>query len=309
MLNFDDLFDRTEQTPPLELLAGGYRNWNYLLNPTSEKPNQAQVLRLSAEPERLAVEAALLNYLAQDQPELPVPRVLYQLPGIVITSFCPGQLASDLNNKLSALELNQIGQTIGLRLAQVHTLSFTCNGFFNQQLKVAEPLEPFAEAWLGYIRSVLTSETARLRAGETLCHHLLELIKHQGHLLESVLSRRLVHSDFNLKNLLVQQQDSDWHVTGLLDWEFAHVGAPLQDLGNFFRFEEQLPIALLDGFLYAYQVQMGPLDKHWRAQAYLLDLAALCGFLTGEHERSKSQATAINRMQRCLNFFGVSGSC
>ncbi len=304
MINFDDLFDRPEQTPPLELLSGGYRNWNYRLLPTEqlEQPDLDRVLRLSAEPEHLAVESALLNYLAQAQPELHVPRVLHQLPGLLITRFCPGELASCLDKRLPDVELNQLGQMIGLTLAQVHALRFTHNGFFNQQLEITEPLEPFAEAWRGYIYSVMTTEPARNRAGETICHQVLELIKDHGQLLDGILSRRLVHSDFNLKNLLVQQ-NPDWCVSGLLDWEFAHVGAPLQDLGNFFRFEEQLPFALLEGFLSAYQAEMGPLEANWRAQAHLLDLAALSGFLAGATDRPKSQATAINRMQRCLDYF------
>jgi aminoglycoside phosphotransferase (APT) family kinase protein len=45
----------------------------------------------------------------------------------------------------------------------------------------------------------------------------------------------LVHSDFNLKNLL--GDPISWQLTGVVDWEFAHAGSPDADLGNVTRFE------------------------------------------------------------------------
>ena len=47
----------------------------------------------------------------------------------------------------------------------------------------------------------------------------------------------LVHSDLNPKNLLVDPGTLE--VTAVLDWEFAHAGSPLTDLGNLLRFEQQ----------------------------------------------------------------------
>nr|BFE70411.1 hypothetical protein GCM10020092_037120 [Actinoplanes digitatis] len=49
-------------------------------------------------------------------------------------------------------------------------------------------------------------------------------------------SRRLVHADFNPKNLLVgRDDDGHWRVTAVLDWEFAFSSAPLFDVGNMLR--------------------------------------------------------------------------
>ena len=44
-----------------------------------------------------------------------------------------------------------------------------------------------------------------------------------------------MHSDLNPKNLLVDPDTLE--VTGLLDWEFAHAGLPVTDLGNLLRFD------------------------------------------------------------------------
>jgi aminoglycoside phosphotransferase (APT) family kinase protein len=41
-------------------------------------------------------------------------------------------------------------------------------------------------------------------------------------------ARAVVHGDFNLRNLLLGADDG---ITSVLDWEFAHVGHPAEDLG------------------------------------------------------------------------------
>ena len=54
-------------------------------------------------------------------------------------------------------------------------------------------------------------------------------------LLDTVGRTCLVHSDLNPKNLLVDPDTLA--VTGVLDWEFAHSGHPVTDLGNLLRFD------------------------------------------------------------------------
>ncbi len=56
-------------------------------------------------------------------------------------------------------------------------------------------------------------------------------------LLDTVDRYCLVHSDLNLKNLLLDPETLT--VTGVVDWEFAHAGHPASDLGNVLRFDRQ----------------------------------------------------------------------
>lgn len=319
LFDFDKCFDRPERPEPeagrlagliaqlrpgnpdyfLHPLSGGYRNFNYRL----DTAQGSYVLRLCADQADCARELALLERLSREP--VPVPAVYAQLPGAALLEFCQGTLASQLPN-LTAEELRQLGAAIGASLARIHQLSFPGAGFFNSSLEIVEALEPFAAAWLGYTRSVLQSDRARQRAGPGLCDALLELLTQQGPRLEELVAvNRLVHSDFNLKNLLVLPAEkhgkTDWQVSAVLDWEFAHAGSPLSDLGNFFRFEEQLPPPLLAGFLEGYQEGAGPLSPDWRKLSLLLDLAALCGFLDTPEERPRSFATARDRLQRSLD--------
>ena len=79
-----------------------------------------------------------------------------------------------------------------------------------------------------------------------------------------------MHSDFNPKNLLVNPATGE--LTGLLDWEFAHAGSPVTDLGNLLRFNRD-PVfvsAVLDGYL-ALAGHLGELGR--RPVERLLDLA------------------------------------
>ena len=46
---------------------------------------------------------------------------------------------------------------------------------------------------------------------------------------------RLVHSDFNPKNILVTHTDAGWHIASVLDWEFSYAGCRYADAGNMLR--------------------------------------------------------------------------
>ena len=101
---------------------------------------------------------------------------------------------------------------------------------------------------------------------------------------------RLVHGDFNGRNLLVRRLAGRWSVVAVLDWEFAVSGSPLGDLGNFLRYERALhPIAephFSAGYLHA----GGALPREWRRLARVLDVAAICERLT--HDQLPDAAIA-----------------
>jgi aminoglycoside phosphotransferase (APT) family kinase protein len=82
---------------------------------------------------------------------------------------------------------------------------------------------------------------------------------------------RLVHGDFNGKNLLV---DDRGELTAVLDWEYAWSGAPLADIGNLLRFEAgagDFAVGVASGYAEA----GGSLPPGWRELAAGHDLFAL----------------------------------
>ena len=60
-------------------------------------------------------------------------------------------------------------------------------------------------------------------------------------------SRSLVHADYGLNNILIENHK----VSVILDWEYAHIGNPAYDLGYFYYQAEAL--SSWDEFLDAYQ--------------------------------------------------------
>jgi fructokinase len=91
---------------------------------------------------------------------------------------------------------------------------------------------------------------------------------------------RLVHGDFNKRNLLVRCTAGRWSVAVVLDWEFAVSGSPLADIGNFLRYERTSSPLLEPHFSAGYLYGGGSLPDNWRHLARLLDLAAVCESLT-----------------------------
>jgi aminoglycoside phosphotransferase (APT) family kinase protein len=106
-------------------------------------------------------------------------------------------------------------------------------------------------------------------------------------------STRLIHCDYNLKNILIRQIGSAWKVAGVLDWEFAMAGSPLVDIGNFLRFEDELPPGFSGAFIKGYLSNSIGLPDNWRKVARLLDLAAMVNFLDSAEETPTTFATAI----------------
>ncbi|WP_240937898.1 phosphotransferase [Nocardioides sp. JQ2195] len=173
---------------------------------------------------------------------LPVPEVLEvrrpdpasDLPGILVTSFLPGQrldlVLPDADAELEA----RIGANLAELLTRLNRMPFLSGGpFVDASLRVgsfgpeAADLRAFAES--------LLSGPALSAWATTDRDALLDLADRSQDLLDPVDRHCLVHSDFNPKNLLVDPRSGA--VTGVLDWEFAHAGLPVADLGNLLRFE------------------------------------------------------------------------
>jgi len=135
----------------------------------------------------------------------------------------------------------------------------------------------------------------RERLGAKLADRMLEFVRARRDVYWSIANcTRLIHSDYNLKNILIRHIDSVWKVVGILDWEFALAGSPLVDIGNFLRFEDKLPPGLSEAFIRGYLSNSIGFPDNWREVAKLLDLAAMVNFLEDERDAPKTFRTAIS---------------
>jgi Ser/Thr protein kinase RdoA (MazF antagonist) len=186
---------------------------------------------------------------------LPVPEVLEvhspdqtaDAPGVLVTSFLPGERLDlclpGLDERARATVARGLGVVLG-RLAQMPMLH--AEEFVDRSLRI----EPWAQApdllaWVHYQRATSALGEWPDAAYAGLCG----VSRNAQALLDEVGRACLVHSDFNPKNSLISPASGE--LTGLLDWEFAHAGSPMEDLGNLLRFDRDARFAgaVVDGYL------------------------------------------------------------
>jgi aminoglycoside phosphotransferase (APT) family kinase protein len=266
--------DLTSLTP----LEGGWSGQTFLADVGGER----SVVRIYAEPGPRGpaaheVDAALLRLV---RGLVPVADVLEMrradpatgLPALLVTSHLPGERADLLLPGLDAGARAGLGRTLAGILADLGGMPLLSSGpFVDGDLRIGSfwgPGEGDVDGLPGYVD--LVSPRLGWWTPDEL-DGLREVAVDAQALLDTVGRVCLVHSDFNLKNLLVDP--ATLAVTGLVDWEFAHAGHPFTDLGNLLRFErdEAFTAAVLE----AYAERRGPAPEEALALARAADLWAL----------------------------------
>lgn len=222
----------------LQPLSGGYSGETFLI----ADGDQESVVRIYArEPRRALIDASLLTLM---RGLLPVPEIVEVRPAyagnpaVLVTERLPGVRLDEVMPGLDEAQLATVGQHLGRALAILSAVPQLRFGMFeDEELRLSRSGGPAADLllWAQHFR-----DTGRLAAwAQADWDGLVHLIDEaEGALASSGVEptrQVLVHSDFNPKNLLVDSLDL--HVTGVLDWEFAHAGSPYTDLGNVTRFE------------------------------------------------------------------------
>lgn len=238
----------------LQPLAGGYSGETFLAGSAAERTVVRVYAYRGASRGKAAVEidAAVLRLV---RGLLPVPEVLELrqpdpsagTPGVLVTSFLPGERLDtclpSLDERMRAAVASNLGVALG-RLAQMPMLR--AGRFVDADLRI-EPWDeaPDLVAWVEHQRA----ESALADWPDDLYEGLLGVAGRAQDLLDEVGRVCLVHSDFNPENLLIDRLGGA--LTGLLDWEFAHAGAPAADLGNLVRFERdpRFVRGVVDGYL------------------------------------------------------------
>jgi Ser/Thr protein kinase RdoA (MazF antagonist) len=223
--------DLSDLTP----LAGGWSGQTFLAETGAERT----VVRIyppgrrdDAAPE---IDAALLRLV---RGLVPVPDVLEvrraraaaDRPGLLVTSFLPGERGDLLMPSLDDAALASLGARVGHLAADLSGMPTLRPGaFVDAELTIAD--FGLADGLPGFV----DDQAAALAWEPGLLEGLRAVADRAQRRLDTVGRTCLVHSDLNPKNLLVDP--ATLQVTGLIDWEFAHSGHPFTDLGNVLRFD------------------------------------------------------------------------
>ena len=228
-------------------LPGGYSGETFLARTGGPGGGQRTVVRVYAAsgerrgPDAPEVDAAVLHLV---RGLVPVPDVLEvrrgdpeaDVPGLLVTSFVEGERLDLLLPTLDDAALAVVGAACGDLAGRLACMPMPRPGL----LALAGPgtlrVEPMPARYLdlaGYAEEQLPA----LGLDEGAARRLRVLARRAQDRLDEVTRACLAHSDLNAKNLLVDA--ATLQVTAVLDWEFAHAGTPLSDVGNLLRFERE----------------------------------------------------------------------
>ena len=200
------------------------------------------------------VEARVLR--AVHRAGIPAPDVPWVESGsdwlgrpFLIMDRLPGAILRDVPRaEAGSPRFREIGRQVATILGRIHALD--ADDIARQTgLTSPGPGRAAAEAQLARHEAVLRRDA--LEAQPVLTDVLLWLRR------RAPAARRvtLVHADYRLSNLLLV----DDRVTGVLDWELAHLGDPMEDLGRLISRRQDLVSGLLPRaeFIAAYQAASG----------------------------------------------------
>jgi aminoglycoside phosphotransferase (APT) family kinase protein len=286
-------------------LTGGYSNSNTRLVTAA---GRSYVLRrylraqdgpareLAEAERRCAVEAALAERLRGVAPVAEVvaadTRGAEAGEPVLLSRFDPGVMLRAALAEPGASEDDHaaLGREAGRALAAIGRVGFDRAGFFGDGT-----LTPAAEGRPASLAEFVDDCLARGHAHEALDPAEIAGLRSLAAAWTPLAARadgdsRLVHSDYNPKNLLVARDGRNthggrdtsggWSVTAVLDWEFAFSGSPLHDVGNMLRFTGEIPPAFAAAFTGGFRAAGGRLPADWREISRALDLYALAELLT-----------------------------
>ena len=265
-------------------LTGGFLNTIYRI--VAPDLDESFILRLYSREAMIAeTEVALARFL---QDRVPVPEVIYadttgEIIGhpAVVSRYVDGVLLDRILLEADASDIDDMGEAVGAVLADIAAVRFPCPGFFGPDLQPTPFPGTLPNVLRAFVRERLFQGPAGTVLGEEVRDRLWEMVEREAPLLDAVDgARSLVHSDFNGKNIIMAHESSRWRVAAVLDWEFAFSSTPLFDIGNMLRFSEELPPAYQSAFIRSFEENGGALPENWRKLARLLDVSALCDFLT-----------------------------
>lgn len=287
-------------------LPGGRSGETFLAHAAGER----SVVRVyagrgaSRGPSAAEVDAAVLRLV---RGLLPVPEVLEVrrpdadagTPGLLVTTFLPGERLDEVLPRLDEDGLTTVGEHLGRALARLaHVPMLRAGTFADSDLRV-EPLPAAGD---------LVARVDAHAAGSALEEWAptdLDALRNLADRAQAVLDRGdrvvLVHGDLDAENLLVDPGTLE--LTGVLDWELAHAGPPLADLGRLLRLD-RAP-SLVAAVTRTYRRHAGDLDglgtdeevlERARA-ADLLALVELAG-RRGEHPAADRAHDALRAVVR-----------
>lgn len=266
-----------------DLLSPGLANTNIRFKVSNL--DEYFVLRIYARNQNALTQELLLSKLLKNL--VPLPEFLYAGKNLsdqvyAIQRWIKGKPMYMLFNKISLSEVQIVAQEVAKALANIASHTFPKGGFFKDSLDIVAFESPENQhPFVTYIKHCLFEQYSGKWLGEEFAERIWKFILEHQSSFPSQEPACLVHGDFNLDNILIDE--NTFKVAGILDWEFAFSGSYLFDIGTLFRFEVPKPFE--EYFIETYQVEANmTFPDTWHKMIKLQDLSNLIGLLNTPHE-------------------------
>ncbi len=259
-----------------ELIAGGCANLNYKIQ--LENESQPLILRIYLRDKDAVHREQKLAALIKKTVPVPLTHYIGELEGhhFAITEFISGISLRDLLLSDEPHDLNAIMSEIGTILSKITAHEFPKAGFLNKDLEVI-PYE--SSDIIKFAQDCLNDRTVVSVLSPEMIDEIKKAIEQYATLFPNSDEKHLVHGDLDPANILVDQINGSWFVTGILDWEFAFSGSYLWDVANMLRYAHKMPPEFQNSFIDALQRNGIKLPAHWRTTIHLLNLSSLLDLL------------------------------
>lgn len=292
-----------------EVLAGGLINTN--LKVYFGGDFDPVVLRIYRDGAAACNKEIALHNLAHGS--VPVADIIYahaeetdELPSFAVLEYVEGITFQKLKRTNDRAAIREAAGSAGQILARIGHFRFPAPGElrFDERLRDIAVGPKFIDGPDPVPRILdrfLTSRVFQRRATGELIERLHNLAWSCAALLPTLENEAsLVHNDYGNRNILVRQENGNWRVAAILDWELAISGAALLDVGHFLRYERQSEGLREPHFSRAFVENGGYLPDGWQRIVRLIDLTALVECLTHEDLPKDVEAELFNLINTTL---------
>lgn len=188
-------------------------------------------------PEAPAVQAGVLRLV---HGLVPAPVLLEQRADLLVTTKLGGTNLRAVLRTASPTTQERLGTAMGEVLGRLTGIALTGpGGFLDDQQRLA-PYEPAANSLVTWLDDHW-SGTALEALGRQGYDALVDVAFRADSLLATSRRAVLVHGDLSPRNVLCDPESGE--ITGVVDWEFAHAGHPVEDAGKLIRRHPATPFA------------------------------------------------------------------
>lgn len=274
-----------------ELIYGGCANLNVKFKLKGNE--RLHILRIYIRDKDAAFKEQKLS--SKLKTNIPIPNVIYvsNYGGykFAITEFISGITLRELLLSNEIYSIGDIMFELGLVLSKITGHELINSGFFDKDLNIISKSPD--ENYLSFAKECLKAQMVltHLDADDVLKINLL--LDRNINFLPSENEKYLVHGDFDPANILVDKNNGDWKITGVLDWEFAFSGSVLCDVANMLRYAHQMPLEFKNEFILGLKSGGINLPENWRITCDLLNLISLLDCL--------ARSDPKNSVNRCAD--------